>query len=286
MEKTLSQEERIRRAEEIYNRRRMEYEKNFSKRYINYSPKSKRSLKERIIRKMLLQVFICLAIYIGLYAASNSSYFFSDQVREKLNYFLSYDMNFNNMYNTISELYKSFEDKISNIKNNEEENQKDDETQEENAENSENDLEEGSEENDEVAVGGADVKEEEDNRTPEEIEIDYIKENYGIIWPLEGVITSRYGTRTPTEIVTANHYGIDIAGNIGTDIVAAMDGTVTNVSEVGDYGKHLQIEEGDVSTLYAHCSKICVSNGDVVSKGDKIAEVGQTRKSYRTALAF
>ena len=63
MEKTLSQEERIRRAEEIYNRRRMEYEKNFSKRYINYSPKSKRSLKERIIRKMLLQVFICLAIY-------------------------------------------------------------------------------------------------------------------------------------------------------------------------------------------------------------------------------
>ena len=41
-----------------------------------------------------------------------------------------------------------------------------------------------------------------------------------------------------------------------------MDGKVTQVSSKGDYGKHLRIENEDIITLYAHCSKIFVKEGD------------------------
>ena len=39
-------------------------------------------------------------------------------------------------------------------------------------------------------------------------------------------------------------------------------------------------------TRYAHCSKILIKKGTKVKKGQKIAEVGETRKSNRTAFTF
>ena len=65
-----------------------------------------------------------------------------------------------------------------------------------------------------------------------------------------------------------------------------MDGQVTVVSDEGDYGKHVKIVDGDVSTIYAHCSKIVVSQGDFVKRGQKIAEVGSTGKSTGPHLHF
>ena len=55
--------------------------------------------------------------------------------------------------------------------------------------------------------------------------------------PTKGTVTSRYGAREKTEIVSAYHYGIDIGANIGTAIYASMEGTVTVVSSQGDYRK-------------------------------------------------
>lgn len=55
-----------------------------------------------------------------------------------------------------------------------------------------------------------------------------------------------------------------------------MEGIVSQVSSVGDYGNHLRIENGDVITLYAHCNKIYVNKGDKIAQGQKIAEVGDT----------
>lgn len=43
-------------------------------------------------------------------------------------------------------------------------------------------------------------------------------------------------------------------------------------------GNHIKIENGEILTLYAHCSKIYVNQGDKISKGQEIAEVGSTRK--------
>lgn len=55
-----------------------------------------------------------------------------------------------------------------------------------------------------------------------------------------------------------------------------MEGTVTQVSAAGDYGNHLRIVNGDITTLYAHCNKIYVKEGDHVKQGQEIAEVGAT----------
>lgn len=105
----------------------------------------------------------------------------------------------------------------------------------------------------------------------------YIKENCSIIKPLEGQITSRYGVRNSSYAnVTKYHTGIDIAENIGVAIYAAMEGTVELVSTKGDLGNHISIVNGDVSTVYAHCSVILVKEGQQVKQGEKIAEVGAT----------
>ena len=115
---------------------------------------------------------------------------------------------------------------------------------------------------------------------------EYIKENYSFIVPVTGTVTSRYGTREATEVVSANHAGIDIGANEGTPIYASMDGTVEVSSEEGEYGKHIDIVNGDVLTRYAHCSKLLVEEGDEVKQGDKIAEVGSTGNSTGPHLHF
>ena len=65
----------------------------------------------------------------------------------------------------------------------------------------------------------------------------YIKENFDIETPVNGVITSRFGPRTPSNIISANHAGIDIGADEGTKIKSATDGTVSLVSNFGDYRK-------------------------------------------------
>lgn len=111
------------------------------------------------------------------------------------------------------------------------------------------------------------------------MDANYIKTNYEVILPVSGTITSRYGMRTPTEIVSANHCGTDIGAVTGTPIQSIMDGTVTFVSTVGDYGKHIKIEKDGISVLYAHCSELDVTEGQEVKKGDVVAKVGSTGKA-------
>ena len=51
-------------------------------------------------------------------------------------------------------------------------------------------------------------------------------------------------------------------------------------------GKHVEITNGDIMTRYAHCNKIVVKQGAKVKKGQKIAEVGETRTCHRTTFTF
>lgn len=120
----------------------------------------------------------------------------------------------------------------------------------------------------------------------DEQDIAYIKENASIIMPVNGTLTSGYGKRTPTDIISENHAGIDLGASVGTEIIAAMEGTVELVSSYGDYGNHLKITNGEISTLYAHCSKILVNQGDYISQGQKIAEVGNTGRTTGPHLHF
>lgn len=84
------------------------------------------------------------------------------------------------------------------------------------------------------------------------------------------------------------HGGVDFAAPIGTSILAADSGTVISVRYLTySYGYHLMIAHGNnLVTLYAHTSKILVSEGQNVSKGQKIAEVGSTGNSTGPHLHF
>ncbi len=100
----------------------------------------------------------------------------------------------------------------------------------------------------------------------------------GFIWPAKGVLTSGYGWRWGRM-----HKGIDIAGPIGTPIVAASDGVVTYAEwNDGGYGYLVEITHPDGSeTVYAHNSRILVQKGQKVAQGEQISEMGSTVLSIR-----
>ena len=84
------------------------------------------------------------------------------------------------------------------------------------------------------------------------------------------------------------HQGIDMAASRGTAIYAAHDGTVVYTgSGYNGYGKLIIIEQGEEwATFYAHLHRIEVSEGDKVTKGQRIAQMGNTGKSSGTHLHF
>lgn len=303
MERIVSQEERIRRAEEIYNRRRYENRSNNSYSARRQTEDISIDIKSKMAKKMVIQMIICVIIYAAIYVIQHSEQLFSQDFMNKTKEILAYDISidslisyWNNAKNNINGFLNRENTNNETIENNvsadeiqEEENIE--ENQEVESQNLEiNETQETSTEEmtveEQVAVGGAEEEVVAEEKTQEQLDIEYVKQNINIIWPLTGVITSRFGTRTPTEIVTANHYGIDIGGDIGTTIVAATDGIVTQYSTEGDYGYHLRIENNEVTTLYAHCSKLCVEEGQSVTQGQKIAEVGETGRATRTTFTF
>ena len=69
-------------------------------------------------------------------------------------------------------------------------------------------------------------------------------------------------------------------------IKSATEGEVVLASEEGDYGKHLKIIIGEVAIIYAHCNQLYVKQGDHVTQGQEIAEVGSTGNSTGPHLHF
>ncbi len=224
MERTLSPDERIKRAEEIYYRRKMQGTHTKSTRVNIYEKKD-----FGLFRKMLLQIIICMVIYVIFYMIQNTDYIFSEDVIKKANEILSYDINIKNLYEEGMKCINSF------IKNNEivEESNPTDIDNSENM-NTENTDEKENNISQEENIGGESVeenKEENTNLSQMEQDAKYILENKSLIIPLKGTITSRYGPRNPTNPkVPKNHTGIDIAVNEGTVFIASMTGTVELVS--------------------------------------------------------
>ena len=118
--------------------------------------------------------------------------------------------------------------------------------------------------------------------------------NGALQWPLPvaGTITSPQGYRTdPITGETSYHSGTDIAVPEGTPILAAADGTVTVANALdswgGSYGYYVKLDHGGgLTTLYAHCSSICVTAGQQVKAGEVIAYVGQTGRATGQHLHF
>ena len=100
-------------------------------------------------------------------------------------------------------------------------------------------------------------------------------------WPASGSITSYFGGRkSPGGIGSTNHKGIDIANRYGTPIYAADGGTVIYAGWMSGYGYLVQISHGNgVVTYYGHNSRLLVSVGQHVYKGQQIAKMGSTGNS-------
>lgn len=101
-------------------------------------------------------------------------------------------------------------------------------------------------------------------------------------------MSSGYGYRVdPVFGGTAFHAGLDFAAPSGTPVYATADGVVEAATRAGGYGNKIDIEHGyNYITRYAHLSKIDVSKGQQVKRGDKIGEVGSTGKSTGPHLHY
>ena len=232
---------------------------------------------------MITQIIVSLFIYFIIYIIQNNNYIFSENFIKKANEILSYDMNFQQTYENIKQ-------KVIDLKNNS--NNAGIGGAEENATESDN-IEENQTENQGENEVQNSVTEEEQSQSEqqpfsqEEQDIENIKATTTFIKPIEGIISSKYGKREPTTVtVPKNHTGVDIAANMGTKIKAATSGEVVLASEVGDYGKHLKIQIGEVSIIYAHCNNLYVKQGDKIEQGQEIAEVGSTGNSTGPHLHF
>ena len=109
------------------------------------------------------------------------------------------------------------------------------------------------------------------------------------IYPVQGRhITSRFGMRRdPINGALNFHTGIDLRANIGTTVMAAMDGVVSVTGENRLYGKYIILSHSNgYKTIYAHLNSFSVRQGDRVSQGRKIAESGNTGYSTGPHLHF
>jgi murein DD-endopeptidase MepM/ murein hydrolase activator NlpD len=109
------------------------------------------------------------------------------------------------------------------------------------------------------------------------------------IYPLTGArLTSPFGWRNdPISGVRRHHAAVDLAAPTGTMIKAAMDGKVSSVGFNSTYGRYIILSHGsEYQTMYAHLSQVSVKQGDRVTQGTKIGEVGSTGYSTGPHLHF
>ena len=101
--------------------------------------------------------------------------------------------------------------------------------------------------------------------------------------------TSGYGTRTdPFRGGAARHQGIDLAAPIGTPIYATADGTISEAAwNSGGYGNLIKCDHGrGIETRYGHLSRILVSRGQRVTRGQLIGYMGSTGRSTGSHLHY
>lgn len=107
-------------------------------------------------------------------------------------------------------------------------------------------------------------------------------------WPTAGRISSGFGMRThPLTGQRRLHAGTDIAAPTGSPIVAARDGVVTAAGWSGGYGNLVVVDHGGgITSRYAHASRMLVSVGAGVTRGQLVAQVGSTGLSSGPHLHF
>ncbi len=103
-----------------------------------------------------------------------------------------------------------------------------------------------------------------------------------------GILGSAFGWRIdPVNGRSALHTGLDFPAEPGTPIVAAAGGVIVTQEFHPAYGNMVEIDHGnELITRYAHASRVLVKKGDLVKRGQKVAEVGTTGRSTGPHLHF
>ena len=281
MEKLLSDDEKIRKAEEIYFRRN-------NQDYNNHIEKGKTSIKDRFF----LHLLIMLDIAIVVFCIQNKEFIFTKEFLNKIN---EYNINISsNVTNQIKKILKDNREEINNddiinsssnslyLNVNSDSLIKNDELVEEknNTLVNNNAPEETEKNEDNIGINNSIL-------CDDDLDIQNLKSAYSFINPIKGVITSRFGIRnSENKNIDGYHTGIDIASDKGTLICASMQWIVDEVSSVGDYGNHIKIRCNNITTLYAHCDNIYVNKDQIVAEGQTIGTVGSTGNSTGPHLHF
>lgn len=255
MERILNDNEKIRRAEEIYYRR--------NHRNVSISQREPKRQKTYLGSKIVLEMLILVLIALVVFAVKNKDYIFKEDF---LNNFAQYNINLTEKFNSLMAHLKN-EEQSDAVFINEKQSEK---TESQNKE---------------------EVKPQEEVQPPAPqgavTDVPSLKNLFHFTKPIEAVVSSGFGSReSKYQNVIGEHKGIDLAADSGTHIKSAMTGTVTQVSTEGDYGNHIRITKDNVTTLYAHCQDIFVAEGQEISEGQEIATVGSTGNSTGPHLHF
>jgi murein DD-endopeptidase MepM/ murein hydrolase activator NlpD len=106
--------------------------------------------------------------------------------------------------------------------------------------------------------------------------------------PVDGPVSSGFGFRSdPFTGRTALHTGLDFPAENGATIMAAAGGVVKTAERHPAYGNMVEIDHGNgLVTRYAHASRLIARVGDLVRRGQTVAEVGSTGRSTGPHLHF
>ncbi len=114
------------------------------------------------------------------------------------------------------------------------------------------------------------------------------KSSSSVLWPVKGVITSKFGMRVHP--VTGNksfHNGIDIRGKSGTKVVCPSDGIVVASGWSGALGRMVKVKTTSGHTLcFGHLSKIICKKGQILSRGQTLGTVGSSGRATGPHLHF
>ena len=108
------------------------------------------------------------------------------------------------------------------------------------------------------------------------------------IWPAKGWLTSRFGNRiSPFTAGRQFHAGLDIAGALGTDVIAPARGRVVFAGNRGPLGRTLILDHGyGVRTLFGHTDETFVKRGQEIERGQIVASLGNSGRSTGPHLHY
>lgn len=228
--------------------------------------------KDYLTRTLGFQTVICFLLFGILFGLKNGNADLFDEIKDMFSSKLSEQIQINDA----KEVFKMFS-------NNENSNSKTEEETEYVP------LEEPSLSAEIIAEGGADVPVSNEKDIPDNVSLDEYKLNQTMVLPLKkGHTTSEFGMRThPISADLRFHAGIDIAAEEGSAIYAAFDGVV----KVADYdiwnGNYIKLQhDNNIMTVYCHCSKLNVTEGQNIRAGEVIGFVGTTGNSTGPHLHF